>query len=312
MKQWLPLLLTILCAAAAPLAAETATDLYGAGSESSEPLTTPETSEQPYSVFVDADFIGSSHFCDSKFDHDTISFWIAQANAGWIVFHNPAYEEGVSLSLTYWRDNINWKENPYFDQRYFNTLTINTGFFSSRLCDWLWRTQLGLNVDANESNLCEYTTFDLMLWGRYTYNECAGFHVGFIAQTGQRIDHVYPIIGIDWTITDKWKLNAVFPTQMSVIYTVSPKLSLALGGRFFDVRHRVGKDERLKQALVEYRSGGLEVGVNYNPAKRFNLNLHAGSTLMGHLKISNKHHHRKQRLKFGGAPYVGCEADMHF
>lgn len=297
------------------LYAQSESNLYGAGSDTTAPLEQSEPEKlRPCLSYVVGNAIAPARFDESEIDHAKISFANIQLTGGCVVYYQQCYDEGVTVSMSYWRDQLHWKrKNFYFDQQNFDTVSLGAGLFSSRLGKWNWKSQLAINVDVDHNDdFCRYTFFDLLLWGRYSYSDCIGVHVGFVAETGQRIDHVYPILGVDWTINPTWKLNAVFPTEMSLVYNWKPRWSFALAARVFEVRHRMGKHELVKRGLIEYRNTGVELGANYTLGKQFSANVHVGSALGGHLKISNHHHHRLARLKFRGSPYLGGEVNLHF
>lgn len=312
MKQWLPLF-SILCLAFTPLAAESTVNLYGSGSETETELTAPPPKRgKPFTSSLKADFIATARIDHKGFHKKKIGYWYAGVDVDTVVYYNPLCGEGLSVTLDFWRDKIVWNNNRYFSHCQFNNVSVAANFFSKRVPDWLWRGQIAINTEVDYGDFWRYTFYDILLWGRFTYNPCIGLHVGFLAQTGQRIDHVYPIVGLDWTFSDKWKIKAVFPMEMAIEYSLNAKWSLALANKFFEVRHRLQKDDRLHRGLVEYRCNGTEIGINYNKEESLNANVHVGYSTGGHFKLSNHRHHRVHRLKFGASPYVGGEVAVKF
>jgi hypothetical protein len=181
--------------------------------------------------------------------------------------------------------------------------------FSQRLHNWLWMASLTANWEPRFNNFSEYTNYDLLFWGRYACNRDFNMHIGFFAQTGMKIDRIYPVIGFDWLINPKWKLNAIFPLNISVVYTINDNWNAALAGRLFDLRYRLGSHE--KRALLQYRNCGAELAINYE-RKHFSANIHGGVTTGGQFKLSNRHNKNKRHFDMEPAGYCGGEAVVKF
>lgn len=279
-----------------------------------ELLFAQEDQSRPFALTGSCDWVGKADFDkDHKGHFKHLEFGIADINAGAVFYYNPCYKEGLFASAGYTYTHIKWDHSP-FSQTSFNTLSVAIAGFSDRATDWFWQTKIQANFDLNHFKLSEYTNFDLLLWGRYTYTECLGLHIGVLAFTGMKIDRLYPIIGFDWTINPSWELRAVFPVDMRLIYHWTDTWSLALAARAFDDRYRTGPtDTKWSRGLVEYRAGGVEVGATYASLDgAIKLSIHVGDLIGGTLKISNSHHRHIQRHRFGAAPYAGAELAFKF
>lgn len=281
-------------------------DVKDIGSE-----TIIEPKQGPFTLYVDFDAIGSSKINHGFYKGDKIRFAIADAELSGIFYYCPAYHEGANLSISYTYTTIEWHNNPWFNQNHFNTLSISLGGLSKRLYRWFWQGQMTINLDADHWNIDDYATYDLILWGRYTYCDHIGFHVGFIAQTGMQMDRVYPIIGADWRVSPNWKLNLVYPVNVSLEYLVNERWSLALAGRSFNTRYRIGKHEAFSKSVVRYENTGAEFAIKYHRAD-MTANIHAGTTLGGKFRVANRHNDHPHNYKLDPAGYVGAEVDVRF
>lgn len=268
-------------------------------------------SASPCSVNVLVDAVGKAKIKNGFFEGDKIEFSEGYVEGGCIFYYCPAYKEGANAALRYTATNIKWSNNPWFEQQRFNTLSLTLTGFSSRLHRWFWRGQLAVNVDANQWNMSEYANYDALLWGRYEYCKNIGLHLGLIVQTGMQMDRVYPILGADWTMSKHWKLNLVFPVNVSLEYSFNKKWSVAIAGRNFNSRHRAGPRECFKKSLVRYQNVGAEFAIKYED-KKMSANIHAGTTLGGQLRISDQHNHHPHHLKLKPAPYAGAEVSVRF
>jgi len=279
---------------------------------SKENMQTEENAKQGiFNVSAKGDWIQKAKIDKRGFPHNHLKFWQANAEATAIVYYNPQCKEGLALGVGYDHVYFNWNENFYFCQKKFDALTFALSAFSMRVCDWLWQAQISMNCDTRHWNFSEYTNYDLFLWGRYEFCNDVNFHAGFYAQTGMKIDHIYPVLGFDWKINEQWKLNLVYPFNMSLVYTYTDTLSAALAVRLFNVRYRVGKHEPLREGLFQYRNAGLEFVVNYDN-KKYSANVHAGYTWGGQFVISDKNNKHKRHFNLDAAPYVGGEIAVKF
>lgn len=272
---------------------------------------TPPTNQGPFSLSANYDTTGNSKFKKNIFDDQHIRYDIGNITGSAVLYYDAKYKEGALISLGYTSARINWSHNPFFDQKHFQTLNVSIGGFTSRLGDWTWTTLITANIDTTEWNNL-YTNYDITLWGQYAYCKDINLHFGFIAQTGMKMDRVYPILGFDWKINTDWKLSFVFPINMSINYLITKELSVGLAARPFDYRNRVNRKEELSRAVFRYQSMGGELGVNYDNDTNITANVHAGYILGGHLRIASQHNRHPKRLKFGSAPYVGAEAAFRF
>ncbi|MBA2728276.1 MAG: hypothetical protein H0U49_08920 [Parachlamydiaceae bacterium] len=264
-----------------------------------------------FNVSVKADWIQKAKIDKRGFPHNHLKFGQANIEGTAVVYYNPQYKEGLALGVGYDQVYFNWNDNFYFNQKKFNQVTFALSAFSARVCDWLWQAQIAVNCDAKRWNFSEYTNYDFFLWGRYEFCYNINFHAGFYAQTGMKIDHIYPVLGFDWKINDQWKLNAVYPFNMSLVYSYSENWSAALAIRLFNVRYRTGKHEHLEKGLFQYRNSGLELAINYDD-KKYSGNVHAGCTGGGEFVISNKNNKHKHHFNLDAAPYIGGEIAMKF
>ncbi len=286
------------------------TDSYG-----NEEMVQPEEKVAgPFKIEANYDGAAKADFRESALEGQNLRFATGSIAGSFVFYYNPCYKEGAVVALGYVDTLIDWNHNPFFDQDRFHTARVALGGFSERVKRWNWQAQVAVNINTDHWNLADYSTYDLLLWGRYQWlcNPDIGLHIGFLAETGMKIDRIYPIVGFDWKINSCWKINAIFPINFSVVYNWTNNLALSVGSRFFDVRYRAGKDQPLPMALVEYRSVGAEAGVTYTYAPWFNANLHAGYILGGSLKISDRHHMHGRHFKFRSSAYVGGEVDVKF
>lgn len=280
------------------------------GSEKMEDLTEKPT---PFRVEFRTDVLGPAKTTTKGYLHDQkLHYSESQADISAVFYYDPCHKEALLVQVGYNVTQLYWGRNPTFDQKNFGNIGVALAAVTERLCGWTWQAYASLNMDNQYPGLNNYTTYDLLLWGKYAWRNNINVHVGFLGWTGLRIDKVLPILGFDWTFCDKWQINAVFPINVSLLYNYSDNFSVALAGRFFWNRHRIEKDAYLSQGIWEYKNAGIELGANYAFRNRLTLNVHAGYATGGNVQLSTKNHRHTKKYRFDDSPYAGGEVSFNF
>lgn len=268
---------------------------------------------RPFNVTFSFDGVGKSHFTDRPLKCQSQSFSEATAEVGAVFYYNKRCDEGAKATVGYSYATFDWKQNPFFRQKHFNYISFELGASTKRIRGWLWQANVSMNVDSeNFKNVQDYANYDLLLWGRYNINSRFGYHVGFLGFTGMHVNKVWPIFGFDWIISRKWKLNAVYPINISLVYNVTKRLTASLAGRAFFNRYRLDRKELLSQGVFEYRNTGAEFALNYDYCSRLKANVHAGYTFGGQVRFSDRNYQHGRYILIDGAPYVGGNLTFSF
>lgn len=282
-------------------------------SDISQESITDAQDSGPFEIQLTTDYISKAHFDKRCFRNQYLIYQDSHIDGAAVVYYNKCCKEGLRLTLSYDTTLFDWHHNPFFHKKHFNTISVGLQGFSQRVCGWLWKAQVLMNLDTKHtSNPSLYANYDFLLWGRYDYCPGIGIHTGFLAQTGMKIDRVYPIIGVDWQVDPSLKLNVVYPVNLSAVYTISPCWTAAIAGRCFDRRQRVGKDEPLKRGLWAYRAKGVEAALNYYFNSWLKINAHVGRSFGAKITISDRHHNHKEHFRLKGSRYIGGEITANF
>lgn len=276
---------------------------------SAEEITTQ--SNAPFFFESKADFIEKTKIKKGFFEDDHVQFATGEAQLGMFFYGCPRYKEGAYAAIKYITTFLHWPHNPWFEQSHFHTASFSLGGVTQRINRWLWKAEAAINMDANEWDINDYANYDLLLWGRYEYAPDIGVHVGLIVQTGMQMDRVYPILGFDWRISKKLKLNLVFPVNVSLEYMITQNWSILMAGRNFDSRFRVSHNKGHRKPLLRYSNVGGEIVIKYENTA-FSFNVHAGSTLGGLLRVANHSNHHPRHFHLKPSPYAGGEVAVKF
>lgn len=278
-----------------------------------EQLIQPEkTRAKPFSLVGEYDAIGNSHFNDAPFKDSKIDFSQGTLTFRSVLWYNPCCKEGIMGEVGYSSTHIGWDNNPFFTQHRFNTANVGFDLFTERLHNWLWTFRFMAGFDVSPNAPSDSTAYDTLLWGRYSVNCRWGVHFGFLAQTGMRVDHVYPIIGFDWKPDTKWEFNVVYPVDMAIVYHVNCNWAFAVAGRFWESRFRINENQPIPEGILVYRNNGVEAEARYKYNDWLSAQIHAGYTFGGQLKVANRQYEDKMHFDFGAAPYVGGDFTISF
>lgn len=268
----------------------------------------------PFSFNIYGDWVSRAKVERNWYGIKNLEFAATELQASMVYYYNACVKEGASVGLNYQRTYVNAHYNPFFNEKWVDTLSLVLGAATERVCNWIWRGQLSINFDNIQHwNFNDYMNYDLLVWGRYDFMPNFGVHIGFLGQTGMKIDRFYPIIGFDYTYDCHWKVNVVYPVNVSIIYTYSPELSIALAGRAFDERHRLKESTLyLSEGLWTYRMAGVELDLTYTPWIWLSANVHAGITTGGIFKIANRQYNDKRRFHVDSSGYAGADVKLNF
>ncbi|MES2571569.1 MAG: DUF6268 family outer membrane beta-barrel protein [Verrucomicrobiota bacterium] len=122
---------------------------------------------------------------------------------------------------------------------------------------------------------------------------------------------VIPIVGAIWLITDKSRLEAIFP-RASLVYNKSDDWEFRIVGEAYGGAYRVDRspseNPRLRNAILQYEEYRIGAQTTYSRFKPFNLVLGAGYTFQRNFNF----HRAGQEFKTEGAPFVNLALEAKF
>jgi hypothetical protein len=268
--------------------------------------------ENPFFFTAFYDYVGPAEFKDQPFKGDKLNFNWGTAELASFVYFNECYKEGIAIGLNYTHSHLGWEENPRFDEENFSSAGVTINAFSGRLNDWMFKGFIKYMLDTNHPDFNHYSLWDIGAYGSYNYCEGLSLDFGFYAETGMKVDRVWPVIGFIWQYSDCISIHAVFPQDLNVIYQINNCWSAGVGIQFFRVRNRIGHAETLSRAIWLYENTGINGSITYEMSQLTYFSLHAGYTIGGRLKIADRHYDEKHHFKFKSAPYIGGELAVKF
>jgi len=130
--------------------------------------------------------------------------------------------------------------------------------------------------------------------------------------TGMRYTRALPILGFDYFPHNDWKINMVFPLNVSVAYKVTSHFSMEAALRTVLSRQRVPKNTHPDKGLVAYRNWGAELGLDYAWNQFFSANAHIGESLAGRLRVGDKNDRHRTHYRIRDGLYWGAYLSIAF
>lgn len=127
---------------------------------------------------------------------------------------------------------------------------------------------------------------------------------------------VFPVILIDWKITDRLSLNtgqgtgATLGPGLALNWRASRKWSFSLGGRYERLRFRLADQGVAPKGVGEDRAFPLFGGINYTHNRRFQLALIGGFELGGDLSLEDKDGNNIVKESYDPAPFIGLSFSL--
>lgn len=232
------------------------------------------------------------------------------ADAYGALFYSQFFNDENSLTygVTYDYVKLGWKRNPRFSDENFNYLSGSLGFVSTAVESWRWIVNGGATVDAKSLDYGQTGVAHAMLWGRYQMSQMTGVHIGVIGWYGIRNGYSLPIIGFDSQLSSKWRLNLIFPVNMSLNYAFNNRWSIEAAFSSFGNPYRFPRRARhgingFHRPIFMVFASGADLSLRYtnDPYVRFDIG--GGWNFGGWILVKDHHSKHGKYFHFNGAPY---------
>lgn len=290
--------------------------LLGTTLQSATLLANPSESQEtepPFDITATYDHIHSSKFQRPHARrHNSLSF--AEANFIATYTQKLTPQNGLKYGIGYVNTHLDWDKHPRIDQKTFNNLLLSVGGYTKDRENWRWDANVYLQMNTKHLSLSRYTFFRGFLHGVYDWKKNLKLHAGLEGVTGMRYTRIWPSLGFEWEQSERLHINAVFPSNLSAIYSFDQHWSVSASAHYFFSRQRLGEDENdhLRRGLIAYRNIGLEAGLNYRIAGSLLANIHVGESLGGNVRVSRHNDKDRHHYKQKPAPYFGGAISFSF
>lgn len=257
--------------------------------------------------------IGSAEF--EKHQRGHVDYADAYAAVYYTHFLNS--ENSLSWGVGYDYLKFDWEKNPRFSQKHFNYATASLGYVSTTLDRWRWLVNGGFTVEAEDFNFGQTAVYHGMLWGRYHFSNCCGFHVGALGYYGVKNGYALPIFGLDWKWGSNWIASFIFPVNISLNYAFNDNWSAEVaysgfGGPYKYPRRANDGKGRFHDPIFETYSSGVDLNLLYQFDHLLKVTLGVGYNGGGWILIKNHENDHGKYYHYNGAPYAQGTVAMTF
>jgi hypothetical protein len=241
--------------------------------------TTPSNWKTSYELDAEADYVGG---VSTSFGRG-INGNVSEQSTSTRLLVEPQYNDGpiYRFGLGFQRYNFGLSRSaPLPNILQSENLVIGMDF--NILTSWLIRIDAdpGLYGDARANGFRDFNV-PFELGGSYIASETVQWILGLSIDANRQLP-VIPAIGVHWSLSDNWVVDAVLPTPR-IEYDYSKALTLYLGGDFDDGTYRVDQGvgtalgrSKLSDAVVEYDEIHVGAGFSWQPSKAVTLELEGG------------------------------------
>jgi hypothetical protein len=164
---------------------------------------------------------------------------------------------------------------------------------------------------------------DSLAWGglftatrRYADGNRLGF--GFGAFDRFEKTSVFPLLLVDWKLSQRWKLvnplpaGPTGPAGLELDYRFDSDWNLGLGAAWRSTRFRLGTQNVVANGIGEERGVPVFLRASRNFGKQAALNLYAGVVTNGQLRVEDAAGNTLRRVDLDTAPVVGATFTLRY
>ncbi len=233
----------------------------------------------------------------------------------------PSFTAGLTLSYAYEDWNFG-TPNAFGAQAPWTSLNAPSigANLRYRYSDQLFlfvSPQVGWNYESGAS-ADQGMSYGAAFGAIYAYSPTLTLGLGAAAFRQVNRTNVFPILIVNWKITDKLTLSNPLeagPTGgpgIELSYAFRDQWDLGVGMAFRDTRFRLKDDGPQPNGIGEDKGLPLFAHVTYSPAKAFKLDFYAGAILNGRLKVLDSNGSTVTSTDYGAQPVLGIRAAYAF
>lgn len=151
---------------------------------------------------------------------------------------------------------------------------------------------------------------------RYASGNRLGF--GFGAFDRLEKTSVFPMLLVDWKLSERWKLvnplpaGPTGPAGLEIDYRLDSDWNVGLGAAWRSSRFRLGTANAVANGIGEERGAPVFLRATRSFGKQAALNLYAGMITNGQLRLEDATGNTLRRIDYDPAPFAGATFTLRF
>jgi len=170
-----------------------------------------------------------------------------------------------------------------------------------------------------DSDSGDARTWGLLAGAAWRINEdlTIGPGIGVFSQL-EDSSRVFPILVIDWNITERWNLStgrglaASQGPGLTLSFQMSPAWSFGLTGRYEDIRFRLDESGPVPNGVGRDTALPVVLSASWNPTPKAGLSLFAGAEFAGKLELLDPDGVLIEASDYDAAPLLGLSFNLKF
>lgn len=177
---------------------------------------------------------------------------------------------------------------------------------------WALRFGALFYVGAEFGASDESFTYGGLAGVRYQFSDTLAVTGGLIVITRLEDDpSIYPLIGLEWQITDKVRLTARHLGGELAI-DVCPEATITLGGAYEPREYRLNELGGRRGDVLRDNRVPITVGITYHPCKSFEAYVRGGAVVWQEFTVDDRGGDRVSDVNTDPAPFVAAGVTLRF
>jgi hypothetical protein len=122
---------------------------------------------------------------------------------------------------------------------------------------------------------------------------------------------VVPVLGLDWEITDDWRLRSIGPGA-ELTWQATEEWGFFLRGLYRPRDFRLAEDATVPSGVLRERAFPVSIGIEWKPSERVTATVFGGAILGGQLRLTEEDGGEVLEENFDVTPIVGGTLRMFF
>ncbi len=249
-----------------------------------------------------------------------VSRFMARASIG----YRKDFLNSTSLSFGYAHTSYQfnaltgpWAAEPWGDV---HTMSLSAPIRRSFGSDWMLLAIPSIRTISEDNADLDQTMVGGIITGM-SYQVRPGLTIGpgfgVLTQLEDRVN-VFPIVLVDWAISDKFKLQtgrgfgASQGPGLVLSYALNDSWKLMVGGRMERFRLRLNSNGRVPNGVGQDRKASVSFGAQYALGKVGFITLYTGVNLSGELELNDASGNEIVATDYDSTPFVGLNASIRF
>jgi hypothetical protein len=205
---------------------------------------------------------------------------------------------------------------PGFSEPWSDTFDVGLSAIYSRPLEGAWGMFIGALANSSGEEGADFS--DTLTYGglggvSYQFSETFTASIGVLAQS--RLEDsamVIPIPGIDWKISEEWRLSSMNKPGLSLFYSPSKEWTFSLGATYEGREFRLNDRDAAPEGVGRDRGVPVLLGAEWSPSRRITVGGFVGAYVYRKLRLEDNGGNELSEFEVDPAPTAGLNIKFAF